>query len=329
MATTEMTPPPLEWLARIVAAERRIRPHLEETALEPSPSLSRATGAEVLLKLENTQPTGSFKVRGALSKLLSMTEAERSRGVVTASTGNHGAAVAFGLSRLGARGTIFVPHGADTTKVEKIRQHGGTVEFHGDDSVETERHARAFAAERGEVYVSAYNDRDIVAGQGTIGAEVARQVTSVDIVIASVGGGGLIGGIASYFAVVEPTARIWGASPENSAVMMESVKRGAVIDMASLPTLSDGTAGGVELDALTFPLCRDFVHEYDTVTEQEIARAMRLVLESHGVVIEGAAGVAVAMLIKRREQCRGKRVVIVVCGGNVRTEVLRQILADR
>ena len=321
--------PALDWLARIVRAERRIRLHLRETALEPSPSLSAATGAEVFLKLENTQPTGSFKVRGALSKLLAMSEADRSRGIVTASTGNHGAAVAFGLARLGARGTIFVPHGADSSKVERIRSLGGTVEFHGDDSGETECHARAYATERGLVYVSPYNDPEVVAGQGTAGAEITRQVPSVDIVVASVGGGGLIGGIASYFAAVEPTTRIWGASPENSAVMMESVKCGAIIDLPSRPTLSDGTAGGVEAGAITFPLCRDFVHEYDAVTEDEIADAMRLVLEQHRMVIEGAAGVAIAMLLKHRERCRGKRVVIVVCGGNVRTEVLRTILTDR
>lgn len=317
----------LDWRGAVEAAARRIAPHARRTPLLRSPALSEATGAEVHLKLESLQYTGSFKLRGALNKVLSLPEAERARGVVTASTGNHGAAVAHALRTVGATGTIYVPETADPDKLRRIRALGGRVEVHGRDSAEAEVHARAVAAERGLTYISPYNDPEVVAGQGTAGLEIAKDLPAPDAVIVAVGGGGLIAGVAGYLDAVSPGTAIVGCSPRNSAVMAESVRQGRLLALESLPTLSDGTAGGVEPDAITFPWCRDLVDEWDLVEEAEIAAAMRAALLDEHLVIEGSAGVAVATALRHGSRWRGGRIVALICGGNVGPETLRRILA--
>ena len=176
------------------------------------------------------------------------------------------------------------------------------------------------------VYLSPYNDWQVIAGQGTVGVEIARQLEAPDAVVVAVGGGGLIAGIATYLRAAHPGIRMLGCSPRNSAVMFESLRRGAIVELPSLPTLSDGTAGGVEPGAITFPLCRHLVDDFELVEEPEVAAAMRLVLDRHHWAIEGAAGVAVAALLKQADRWRGKRVVVVICGGNVSLEVLRKVL---
>ena len=300
----------------VEAAEVRIRPLLPETPLEPSPLLSALAGADVYVKLENLQPTGSFKVRGALNKLYSLTPDERRAGVVTASTGNHGAAVAYGLGLLHIPGIIFVPSGAAASKVDNIRRLGGEVRFFGDEGGATETHARAYAAERGMTYVSPYNDWDVVGGQGTIGAEIARQLPGVEAVVASLGGGGLIGGIAGYLKALKPGLTVVAASARNSKAMMESVRVGRVVETVHLPTLSDGTAGGIEHGTVTFELCREMVDEFVDVDEEAIALGMRLFFESHRATVEGAAGVAIAGLLAAKGRLAGRKVAVVICGAN-------------
>jgi threonine dehydratase len=258
-------------VAEIQKAERRIAPFIRRTYLEPSAYYSRLTGANVFFKCENLQHTGSFKARGALNKLLSLDDSDRARGVVSASTGNHGAAVAFAATKVETEALIFVPEKAAPSKVASIERLGGQVRVHGADSVEAERHARAFATEKGLAFVSPYNDPLVVGGQGTIGLEVAEQLPDVDAVFASVGGGGLIAGIAAAVKWARPAARIVGCWPHNSQVMLQSIKAGQILDLPSEPTLSDGTAGGVEADSITFPLCRDLLDELETVSEAEIA----------------------------------------------------------
>lgn len=312
--------------AAVRQAEARIRPYVRETYLEPSPRLSAETGAEVFLKLEHLQHTGSFKVRGALNKLLVLSEAQRARGVVAASTGNHGAAVAYAGRQAGARALVFVPETADAAKVEAIRALGGEVQRHGTDGVEAEVFARRYAEEHELVYISPYNDADVVAGQGTLGLELLRQLPRVDAVIASLGGGGLVGGLAGLLKAERPGVRVVAASPENSAVMIESVRAGQILELASQPTLSDGTAGGVEAGALTFDLCRALVDDFVTVTEAEIARALRDVLAAHHQLVEGAAAVAVAALRKQAAQLDGQTVGVILCGANISLETLRRVL---
>jgi threonine dehydratase len=248
--------------------------------------------------------------------------------VVTASTGNHGAAVAFGMRELGGTALIFVPTKAEPSKLERIRSLGSRVEFHGEDSGVTEAFARDYARCHSLTYVPPYNDVQVMAGQGTVGVELLRQGEPPDAVFVAVGGGGLIGGMATYLRALHPETVMVGCSPDNSKVLIESIQQGQVLDLPSLPTLSDGTAGGVEPDAITFDVCRDLIQEFATVTEAEIADAMRLMAERQHIVVEGAAGVAVASLLQQHERWRGKRVVIVICGGNVGSGVLKQVLGS-
>jgi threonine dehydratase len=317
---------PKDVVREVRAAESRIRPHIRETLLEYSPYYSQAGGAEVHFKLENLQYTGSFKVRGALNKLMSLPQDVLSRGVVAASTGNHGAAVAFALGKLQAPGIVFVPENSSPGKVRAIERLGAEVRYHGDDCAVAEAHARRYAADNGFTYVSPYNDPQIVGGQGTIAVELERQLDTIDALFVSLGGGGLISGVAGYLKSVQPEVHVVGCSPENSQVMIQSIKAGKILDLPSLPTLSDGTAGGVEQGAITFPLCRALVNEYVTVTEQEIAESLRQFMGTHHMMIEGAAAVAIASFMSVREGFVGKNVVIVLCGANIGLDTLKRVL---
>ncbi|GIV70795.1 threonine/serine dehydratase [Caldilinea sp.] len=312
----------------ILEAGQRIRPYVRRTPLDESIALSEMGGDRVFLKLENLQYTGSFKLRGATNKLLSLSPETLARGVVAASSGNHGAAVAYALRRLGVKGVVFVPECAAATKVEAIQRYGAEVRRWGMDSVEAEQQARAFAAQSGRAYISPYNDWEIVAGQGTIGLEVLEELPDVETLYVTVGGGGLIGGIAGYIKALDAgrSVRIVGCLPAHSPVMYESVRAGRIVQMESLPTLSDGSAGGIEEDAITFALCQQLVDDWMLVTEAEIADAVRLIARTHHLMVEGAAGVAVAAYLKDAQRGRGRNVAIVLCGANIDLDVLKTIL---
>lgn len=313
-------------LQEILQAEHNIRPYIRVTPLEHSHPLSQLTEAQVFLKLENLQYTGSFKVRGAMNALLSLTPEQRKKGVVTASSGNHGIAVAFGLHALGAQGTIFMNETTSSAKIEAIRSYNATIRFWGTDSVMAEEYARSYAAQNNLVYISPYNDQHVIGGQGTIAVELCQQIEHIDTVLVALGGGGMISGIATYLKSVFPGAQVIACSPENSPVMAKSVQAGRILAMESLPTLSDGTAGGVEQDAITFPLCQQLVDDYILVSEEEIRHAMRLCIQSHHMLIEGAAAVPLAALLQTPQRFRNKTVVVVFCGANVSLETLKTIL---
>lgn len=312
--------------ADIVLAANRIGEYVRQTPLDPSPYFSDLTGADVYMKLENLQHTGSFKLRGAFNKLLSLSEEEQSAGGVAASSGNHGAAIAYAMHRLGMRGTIFVPEQTSPTKVDAIRRAGAEVQFFGTDGLDTETRAREYAAENSMVYLSPYNDRDVIVGQGTCGFEIAQQLRDADAVFVAVGGGGLISGVGAFMKSVNPGVQIVACQPAASAVMTESVKAGRILDLPSEKTLSDGTAGGIEADAITFELCRDLADRYVLVSEEEIAEAMRGFIDSHHMLLEGAAGVAIAGLAQVAKDFTGKKCVVIVCGGNISRETLKKVI---
>jgi len=316
----------LDVLKETLEAEERIRPHIRQTPLEPSPFLSELTGGDVYLKLENTQITGSFKLRGAVNKLLSLSDEERAREIVTASTGNHAAATAWSLARFGIAGTIYVPNTASPAKIDNLRRLGANLKFEGDDCVDTEIHARRTAEESGRVFVSAYSDPKIIGGQGTIGVELERELDGIDVVVAPIGGGGLIGGIAGYLKAKRPGLTIIGCQPVNSANMYESVKAGEIVDRGSLPTLSDGTAGGIEPGAITFELCRDLVDDYALISEDEIAEAIRTLIDAHSLLVEGAAALSVAALQRDAQHFEGQRVVVILSGARISLDTLRSVL---
>ena len=307
-------------------AMERIQPYIRQTMLDPSTYYSQRTGADVYFKCENLQHTGSFKVRGALNKILSLNEEERRRGIVTASTGNHGAACAYALQQIGARGIVFVPETAVETKLAAIRRRGAEIRTFGLDSIETEKHAREFAIAHGMTYVPPYNDPLVVAGQGTIAVELLHQLPNINAVFISVGGGGLIGGIASLLKLARLDIEVFGCSPENSQVMAQSILAGEILDLPSLPTLSDGTVGGVEPESITFPLCRDYVDQYISVSEEEIASSLRDFMGAQHQLIEGSAAVSIAAFLKAADQLQNSRVAIVLCGANISLQTLKEIL---
>jgi threonine dehydratase len=308
-------------------AEQRIRPYVRETPVEFSSYMSKLGDCKVYLKLENIQLSGSFKFRGAVNKLLSLSQKERDKGVVTASSGNHGCAFAHACQILGLNGTVYLPSYASPAKIEAIRQYDVDLQFYGDDcGQETEVYARNIAVETGRIYISPYNDPKVIGGQGTIGIELERQLKQIDSVFVCVGGGGLIGGIAGYLKANNKNIEILGCQPKNSAVMYESIKAGQILEMTSQPTLSDGSAGGIEPEAITFEICRDYVDDYILVSEEEIRDAILFVLEKHHMIIEGAAAVAVASFLKRKHQSAGKHVVLVISGAKISLEILKKIL---
>ena len=304
-------------------AAGRISPHVRHTPVEYSHALSEVSGAEVYLKLENLQATGSFKLRGATNALLSL--GAGATGVVAASSGNHGMAVAHAARVAGLYPLIFVPDGAAASKVEAIEALGAEIRRVEGDPVLAETTARTHADETGLPYLSPYNDPRVVAGQGTIGVELASDLDRVEVLFASMGGGGLISGAGGYLKGARGT-RVVACSPLNSAVMHESLRAGQVLDLPSLPTLSDGTAGGVEPGAITFDLCREIVDDSLTVSEDEIRVAMRMIIGRHHTLIEGSAAVAVAAFLQTADRWAGKQVAIVLCGANVGIGVLKKVL---
>jgi threonine dehydratase len=309
----------------VAEAEARIRSHIRTTPVEFSPRLSQAGDSRVYLKLENVQLTGSFKVRGALNKFLWLGTEERRRGVVTASSGNHGAAVAYVLQKFQCPGKIYLPKSAAPAKVEALRRYGADVEFRGTDCVEAEAFARQEAERTGLVYISPYNDPQVVGGQGTVGLELAQQVEGLDAVLVPVGGGGLIAGIAGYLKSLNPAVEVIGCQPIN---LYESVKAGKILPLPSKPTLSDGTAGGVEAGAITFDLCRRLVDDYALVSEEEIKAALRLVLLEHHMLVEGSAALAVAAFLQSMERFQNKTVALVLSGAKLGLDGLREVLRD-
>jgi len=316
----------LDVQSQVLEAEQRIRAHIRQTPLERSPYLSKLADAEVLLKLECVQITGSFKLRGAMNKMLSLTEEERERGVLTASSGNHGAACAYLMTRFGIPGTIYLPESVTPAKLEAIEAYGAHTELVAGDGIEAERLARKLAAERGQTYVSPYNDPLIVGGQGTAALELHRQLERLDTVLVPVGGGGLAAGIAGYLKSVDPEITIIGCQPENSRVMYESIRAGEILDLESKPTLSEGSAGGIDHDSITFEICRDLIDEWVLLSEKEIADAILLALANEHLMIEGAAALAIAALARTPRRFAGQTVVLVLSGSKLSMQTLRELL---
>ncbi len=296
------------------------------TPLEHSPYLSTLINGDVYLKLENIQKTGSFKFRGAVSKMTSLSDEEKSMGVVTASTGNHGAACSLAMSILGIDGKIIVPDNVHKNKVDNILNLGGEVEYHGNDCLIAEERAQEISNNTSANYISPYNDPAIVCGQGTIGYELNQDLKNIDSVIVSVGGGGLISGIGGYLKSVQNQVKMIAVSPKNSCVMFESMKAGKQLDLPSEPTLSDGTAGGVEVGSITFALCQEIIDEFILVDEEDISEGIRLGIEKLHQLIEGAAGAAIAGFLQKKDDLKGQTVIIIICGGNISSEVIKLVL---
>jgi len=319
-------------LADVVAARHRLAGIALHTPLEASPQLAaEGKAAEVRLKLELLQPSGSFKTRGAHNKVALIAAAEPDAELVAASTGNHGIAVATAAARHRMRLTVLVGASISPAKLERLRaleSDSCVVEICGRDSDDAEAEARRRDTERIAVYVAPYNDPDVIAGQGTIGAEILDDWPECDAMLVPVGGGGLISGIGLWARAVKPDLRLVGVQPSASPPMYAYLQSNSTKPMPIAPTLADGVAGNIERDSLTWKMCRQLVDEVVVVDEEQIAEAMAWAIDVHHLVLEGSGALGIAALRARLGGLAGRRVAVVLTGRNVDGAALRTVLAE-
>lgn len=304
----------------ITEAHRALRPAVAITPLAHSPRLSAETGAQLYLKCEHLQHTGSFKFRGASNKIRLLTGEQRRVGVITASSGNHGQGLALAAREAGVPVTVYACAAASAFKLDAIRALGAEVITLDSDPLSVELQAAEQARRQGKLYVSPYNDAQVIAGQGTIGLELLEQLPQLDAVFVAVGGGGLISGIGTAIKHLRPGTEVIGCWPANAPAMQRCLAAGEIIEVAESETLSDGTAGGVEPGSLTFPICQRVIDRTVLVSEAEIGAAMQAAARLERWIIEGAAGVALAGALKLAAEYRHKRVAVIVCGRNILLE---------
>jgi threonine dehydratase len=314
----------------ILKAARRIRGRVRRTPLVRSAWLSGAAGAEVWLKLECLQETHAFKMRGALNAVLDLCErrdaGQAVREVVTASTGNHGRALAEAARLAQLPCTVFTPRQAPRAKLEAIRAAGARLESVAQDCDEAEHLARDHAQRTGAVYISAYNHPAIVAGAGTIGLEILEDAPDVDVVVIPVGGGGLASGVATAVKTMSPACRTVGVEAAGNPAFRVARAHGAITPIVVSDSLADGLTGNIEPGAITFPLVERYVDDLVDVDEAQIARAVVALVSSERLVVEGAGAVAAAALASGALDVRGRRVVAIVSGANIDPETLASLI---
>ena len=313
----------------ILHARETIRPHVFRTPLRASFLLSERVGASVYLKLENWQIGGSFKLRGALNRMAALTDAERARGIVTASAGNHALGVGYAARALNVSpATIFVPRTAPRTKLAKLREFPVEVRQVGETYDDAHHAADAFARATGATFIHAYDDPRTVAGQGTIGLEILEDLPNVDAILVPVGGGGMITGIAVAAKTLAPSTRIVGIQTDASPALRDSLRDNKCYEeYAHGPTICEGLAGGIGMmvfDAAKQKLIDDVV----IVAEEAVRAAIRALAGTEQLIVEGSGAVGVAALLTRAIDLRGKRVAVVLSGGNIDLELLKEILTE-
>ncbi|MBL7201846.1 MAG: threonine/serine dehydratase [Anaerolineae bacterium] len=322
-----MSQPSLD-LSAILCAHRRIAPFIRRTPLVRSPYLSAMSGAEVWLKLECQQPTGSFKVRGALNKVGMLSSEERSRGIVTGSAGNHGLGVAHAARSWGGmQALVYVPSTAPRAKVDKMRYLGATVRQQGSTYEDAHQGAEAYARETGTTYVSAYDDVDVIAGQGTVGLEIWSELPETDLLLAPVGGGGLIAGVAVVSKTIRPEGQVIGVQPQASPAALLSLRDGTAYDPYDHePTIADGLAGG--FGAIPFTIARALIDDILLASEADLRRAIYTLIDHEQLIVEASGAIAIAPLLSGDLDAAGKTVVCILTGGNLDTDLLRDILVE-
>jgi threonine dehydratase len=316
-------------LSDIYSAKRAIAPFIRRTPLIRSDPLSKASAAQVFLKLENLQETGSFKIRGASHRMSLLSQDERTRGVIAVSTGNHGRAVAHVAGQMGVRAVVCMSERVPMSKVEAIQRLGAEVVVRGQSFDEAE--ARSFDLEREEglIRIEPFDDPSVIAGQGTIGLEILEDLPEVDAVVVPLSGGGLISGIALSLKTADPGIRVVGISMDRAPVMYRSLRAGRPVEMDELDTIADALAGGIGLDnRYTFRMVQRYVDDSLLVSDEEIAAAMVFALQQHHLVVEGGGAVGIAALLQGRVPALGGNVVVVISGGNVSVPVLRRLFEE-
>jgi len=309
----------------IQAAHDRIAGSIYRTPCRCSEALSELCGATVFVKFENLQATGSFKERGAANKLACLSEEQRTHGVVTASAGNHGLGIAHQAKALGISATVVMPKRAPLIKQVHVKRLGGTVLLHGATYEEAVIRAEDMAREEHLTYVHGFDDNDVIAGQGTLGLEIAEDAPVLDAVLVPVGGGGLVAGLGTAIKSRCPGARIIGVEPERCPSMSRALSGGAPEPVDASPTIADGLAV-TRVGELTFPIARAVIDEMISVTEDEIAHAILTLLEVEKTVVEGAGAAGLAAVLSGKVDLRGKTVVIPLTGGNIDMTMVSHIL---
>ncbi|MHB8604776.1 MAG: threonine ammonia-lyase [Thermoplasmatota archaeon] len=313
-------------LADIDRARANLRGVAHHTPFNPSASLSDATGADVGLKLENLQRTGSFKIRGAANKIMSLTPAERARGVVAASAGNHAQGVALGARLAGIAATIVMPVNAPLAKVEAVKSYGAKLVSFGANYNEAETRAYEIQKETGAAFVHAYNDLDVIAGQGTLGLEMLEDWPEVETLVVPVGGGGLLAGIATAVKAKRPDVRVIAAEPEGAAKLYESKRAGRLFELPALDTIADGLATR-HLGTLTWDVLKEKIDASVIVSDDDIAAAILFLLERAKTLVEGAGAVGLAALLAKKFPYRpGEKIMVLLSGGNIDVSLLDHII---
>jgi len=313
-------------LSDVRDARENVSAVARHTALDHSYTFSAMTGAEVHLKLENGQRTGSFKIRGASNRIARLSAAERDVGVVTASAGNHAQGVALAASRAGVDATVVMPEGAPISKVKATRSYGASVELHGVDYDEAQERAHELAETDGLTYVHAFDDEAVMAGQGTLGLEIVEDLPTVDTVVVPIGGGGLISGVATAVKGLDPDVRVVGVQAEGASSVADSLRKGRVEKLEHVDTIADGIAvRGV--GEHTFPVIRERVDEVVTVSDAEIANALVLLLERAKTLVEGAGAVPLAALLTGKFVYEADETIVpVLSGGNIDLNLLTTVV---
>jgi threonine dehydratase len=316
-------------LRAIADARARIGAHIDHTPLVASPSLTEFCGVPVGLKLEQHQITGSFKLRGATNAILGLTAAQRARGVVTVSTGNHGRALAYAARAAGCRATICMSRLVPQNKIAEIRRLDADVRIIGDSQDEAQNEVDRLIAQDGLVLVPPFDHPDVAAGQGTVGLEIVDAMPQVDTVLVPVSGGGLIAGVAAAVKGLRPGTRVVGISMERGAAMKASLDAGRPVLVQELPTLADALGGGIGLDnTLTFAMCQHVVDDFILVSEAEIAAGIQHAYAQEREIIEGAGAVGIAALLARKVPDLRGPVAVLLSGRNIDMELHRRVITD-
>lgn len=309
----------------IKEAAETIKGSVKRTQIIECPTMEKLTGNKVFFKLENLQKTGSFKVRGALNKIMHLTDEEKARGVIASSAGNHAQGVALGATNLGIKSTIVMPGTAPLSKVVATRNYGAEVVQVGTVYDDAYKKACEIQAETGATFLHPFDDPYVIAGQGTIGMEIIEDLENVDMVIVPIGGGGIASGIAKAVKSLKPSVKMVGVEAENAASMLEAVKQGCPCTIKTSPTIADGIAVA-RAGQLTCEMIRDYVDEIVTVSEDDIARAILFLMEKGKVVAEGAGATPVAALLAGKIQEKGQNICCVISGGNSDINMIERII---
>jgi threonine dehydratase len=316
-------------LQEIHIARTRISPFIRKTPVLECTELLPFGGKRVLLKLENLQITGSFKIRGATNKLLTLSEQEQRRGVVTVSSGNHGRAVSYAAAQLGIHAVVLLPETVPQNKVSAIRNLGAEVIIRGKTYDESDGYAHKLKGKENLTFIHPFDDPIVIAGQGTIGLELIEDFPEIDTVIVPLSGGGLLSGITLALKSKNKKLRAIGVTMERGAAMVESLKAGKIVDIVEEPTLADALAGGIGLDnRFTFEMIRELMDEAVLVSEAEIAHAMTFALERYHLMIEGGGAVGLAAILGNKMRKAGENIAIVISGGNIEISSLAKIYQE-